>query len=520
MATFWLDSSYAGYDPDSAIFDSNYYPTEIPEGEVCAFILSNPVLVPGDYVMTYAGSGTMILSGNALITSTSSGRIEFTAGDADNTVFTISATDPGETGDYIRDIKIFAAEFEDAIDNGDIWHPKWLKIVEKAVQIRSMDWTRTNNSEVEDWSERAITTEFSYMRAGVPFEVFFNLCNLIEADPMINIPPRVNDAWSTNCAALAKATLDSARIIYPEYMNEGWNPSFYNHWSWCLEQEVAIFGEGTNNRNFRVMRATQHAKIWTDIYDTDAPTRLRNILGTQTTSDNVTIYITAQIWANAEGDEVADPDFFSGGTPDWIVDDNGTLRVRDWIDPSVYFKRLAVTTYFGAEWVALTDNRNLLLEKIADPNVDTDTWLKEQVLVSIANKKTILQAIKTQMNSAGWDGLIAYEGGQHVFHSFGVGGLSSEEIGTLTGYLTAFVLSPEMAELYIASWNSWQDIEPTMPYMQFVECDDASQYGLWGLFTDLDTITKRARTLFALDLGAKNPPTDGSFVVKCVEAES
>ncbi len=91
---------------------------------------------------------------------------------------------------------------------------------------RFMDFTRTNNSTLANWSDRSHVTDASYWQKGVPWEDVILLANTLHKGVWVNLPAHATDDYVTHLANLLRTTLASDLPIYVEYSNEVWNSSF------------------------------------------------------------------------------------------------------------------------------------------------------------------------------------------------------------------------------------------------------------------------------------------------------
>jgi len=71
----------------------------------------------------------------------------------------------------------------------------------------------------------------------------------------------------------------------------------------------------------------------------------------------------------------------------------------------------------------------------------------------------------------------------------------------LTTFLSGFVRSPAMAELYHALWTAWAAVSDG-PFMQFGDVGAASKWGAWSIFSALGDQNPRANLL--MDLNANS----------------
>ena len=129
------------------------------------------------------------------------------------------------TGAGIRNLRVVRPGFDPL--NAPLYTPEFLRHVARFRTLRFMDWLHTNGSPVTRWSTRAVpATTHHASAAGVPWEHVVALANAAGKDIWINVPIGADDDYVLQLARLLKSTLDPASVIYVEYSNEIWNPSF------------------------------------------------------------------------------------------------------------------------------------------------------------------------------------------------------------------------------------------------------------------------------------------------------
>lgn len=470
---------------DGGYLDANGWPTKLPAGATSITTVwdwGNSAADPnaaasraGVYVLTYEGSGALKLGGDVRVISSEPGRIVFENKTGGKMLLDITATDPAGTGDYIRDISMVPQEYEALHAAGAIFNPEWLEVVADARELRFMDWMKTNNSVQSDWADRPQVTDASWTGGGgVPLEVMVELANQTGTDPWFTIPAQATDEYIRSFATYVRDHLDPGLVAKVEYSNETWNWAF-KQTKWMDAQAKALWGEKATNLDYVAMRATQTAVIWDEVFGTQAEARVENVLGTQTANPWVANrLLTAPVW------KANNPAGF--------------------VDPASVFDSLAVTTYFGNATVSKTDLRAELIAVLKTPGVDANAWLAERLMDpdysrSIPQIATFWTDNKAVADRFGLD-LIAYEGGQHVHHSFAVSGLTEADLALLTDFLTDFVRSPEMGKLYATLWDAWAEVSDGA-FMQFGDVGAASKWGSWGLLSALGDLTPRAEVLFA-----------------------
>ena len=437
----------------------------------------------GIYVLTYEGEGEIAMTLGAKILSSEPGRVVFENYTGTQMGMNIIATDPQGTGNYVRNISIVPERYEGLVPTGQIFNPDWLAVVEDARQLRFMDWMQTNGSGLAEWTDRPKTGDMTWAAGrGVPVEVLVQLANQTGTDPWFTMPAKASDDYIRQFATYVRDHLDPSLVAYAEYSNETWNWSFPQT-RWLQEQAEKIWGEG-KNFDYLAKRATETAVIWDEVFGEEAGGRVVNVLGVQNGWNwGLKQILKGAIWAKHE------PGKF--------------------VSPASVFDAVAVTTYFGHSTVPDANLRSELLAAINNPDVDATAWLAARLAdpgyaSSIPQIEAAWKKIKKVTRAFGLD-LLAYEGGQHVLHNLRVAGNDAD---TLLVFLTGFVRSSEMAELYRQLWDAWAEMSDG-PFMQFTDVGGSGVSGAWGLLNALGDSNPRADFLFAQNAKVKSWFGDG-----------
>jgi len=394
----------------------------------------------------------------------------------------ITSTDPAHSGNYLRNITLVAEKYEALHAAGEIFNPDWLAVVQDARELRFMDWMATNGVTSASWEDRPQIGDVTWM-GGVPVEVMVELANQTGTEPWFTMPAGADEAYIRNFATYVRDHLDPGLQVHVEYSNEMWNWSFAQT-KWLGAQAVAVWGTTDKAAwlDYAAMLATKSALIWDDVFGAEADARVDNVMGTQTSNAWIANHLlTAPLWQ--------------------MMDPSG------YVAPSSVFDSLAVTTYFGSSTLSNVDLRTELLTALKTPGIDATAWLAAKLMDpdysrSIPQIITFWAANKAIADTYGLD-LVAYEGGQHVLYSTSISGMSVEDQATLTTFLSGFVRSQAMAELYLELWTAWAAVSDG-PFMQFGDVSAASKYGAWGIFSALGDHNPRADLL--MDLNAHTVP--------------
>ena len=418
----------------------------------------------GTFILTYEGEGRITLGGDARRLDARPGRITFTT-EGGAFWMDLSDLDPRGIGRPIRNISIVQDRHIPLHEAGVIFRPEWIDLVKDARLIRLMDWAQTNGSTIGPGDPALIEARglWRMKRQGVPISLMVELANLIGADPWFNMPHRADDAHVRAIAEYVEANLNPALTVHVEYSNEVWNEAFPQG-RWVREEAAALWGIPYSHEGgyaLTAREATRDALIWDDAFGADAPSRLVNVLPTQTVNTWGTgLLLDPKIWADAEPDA--------------------------YLPPSATFDALALTSYFGGAILSQEVTRTELVTRIQADPADARRWLTDRLSDPTApdtpgSNRAFLTEQKALAARHGL-ALLAYEGGQHLHHAWAVPGLTEADIETVTDFMIAYVRGPEMAALTAQNWDMWQDIGDG-PYMHF---GDSGVGGKWGSFSLVD----------------------------------
>src|SRR5262245_8876702 len=239
--------------------------------------LPAPYYPGGQYVVLYEGQGSLVYSfdGKKDLRASSPGRdVLNVTPSAAGILIQITATDPNQTGNYIRNIRLVKADQEAILQSGDIFNSSFLDRIKSFRVLRFMDWMGTNNSLQSTWSDRPVQSRAFYGDLGVPLEIMAALSNKLIADPWFNMPHMATDDYITQFATKARSLLTKNQKVYIEYSNETWN-FIFSQATYMTNQGKAMWSFITvtdfeKNRSWFGMRTAQVCDIWKKVWGTDA----------------------------------------------------------------------------------------------------------------------------------------------------------------------------------------------------------------------------------------------------------
>jgi hypothetical protein len=277
----------------------------------------------GDLVIQYDGSGEIDVSGGTVsIRDRERHRIVFHAGQ-DSVFLRIVATDPQNTGDYLKNIRVFRADQAQALARGELFNPEMLAYLAPFGSLRFMDWMESNQrgvcsggpehgrdcyaggSKCPDgrcvmagvWAERPRMDQPSLLArsqfldpsqpgrgvrvGGYPVELLVDLANTVGADPHFNLPAAFEDEYAREFAAYVKAHLAPNLRATVEYSNETWNWGFPQATYVNIKGRQLWPGEGSAWVQYAGSRMQHLCRIWKQVFG-EQKGRVRCLISPQT----------------------------------------------------------------------------------------------------------------------------------------------------------------------------------------------------------------------------------------------
>lgn len=412
----------------------------------------------GKYVVIYDGKGDLEYGFDANKNGAQStpGRdvIEVTPSNA-GIHLKITSTDPNQTGNYIRNIRVVPAEYEKTYQS-QIFNPKFIDKIKKFKALRFMDWMGTNDSKQSKWANRPKIEQASYAYGGgVPIELMVELANRLEVDPWFTMPHKATDKYLTNFAQLVKDSLDPNLTIHLEYSNEVWNAQF-EQFSW-VKDNGPVSGGKTPYQPYGV-RAAQMCDIWKGVFGEES-NRVKCIMGTQT--------------ANS-----------------WVA--KQVLNCERWEESPCYkhgIDALTITGYFSGK-LGKPRYESTIESWIDNPNIDEFekalTQLEDGSVLDTEgdNTEDMVNYFNEYSKMAKDKGLelVAYEAGSHVVGNGKV--IHNEKI---TEFFVELHTQPEFYDRYMEMLEAWKDSQGRRGlFMHFTDITKHSKWGSWGALEYVD----------------------------------
>ncbi|NCJ08395.1 hypothetical protein GS597_18155 [Synechococcales cyanobacterium C] len=415
----------------------------------------------GQYTLLYEGEGQIQATLNtATVVSQQPGRMVLNVVPQSNGLwFKLARVNPQNP---IRNIRLILPGFEQTYAR-QTFHPLFLERLRPfSHTIRFMNWLRTNNSELVNWSQRS-TLEMPTQgnSQGVALEYMIELANTLKANPWFTMPHQASDAYVRQFAQLVRDRLDPSLKVHVEYSNEVWN-NIFSQSRYAQEQGLAM---GLSNDpmearlRFYAQRSVEVFKIWESVFGgTD---RLVRILAGQ----------SANPWTGRQ--------------------------ILEWRDAYKQADAYAIAPYFGSS-----------LEKL-EPQAQLQMPINAAMDILDQEVSELGQTLRTNyswVRDLGLD-LIAYEGGQHL-----VSGRFGEREPQMRERYLQVNRHPRMRQIYFKYLQQWQQAGGGL-FCHFADIYWPGRHGFWGALEyqdqDLQTAPKYLGLLdFVRSTQAQEAPTD------------
>jgi hypothetical protein len=392
----------------------------------------------------------------------------------------IAATNPDNP---ICNIRIIPEPYMDEYEQGQIFNPDWLALVDRFRALRFMNWITTNDSTQSSWSSRPLPEhrtwrmpEHSAVRkdSGVPLEIMIQLANLIHADPWFNIPHMADRDYIEHFAQMVKDRLNPDLTVYVEHSNEVWNgiAGFGQH-DYAVAAASDRWGNlGANGyMQWHGMRTAMVCDAFKQGAFSDETDRVKCVLGVQAGHHS--------------------PEGAALNCPAWVAEGNEPCYQHG-------FDYIGITTYFNG---GLTGPRGWDSQEQQDLHESTmRPWFKEadgglDKAFEQLNTGSLLTNIDKFHDFTGivdelhgqldyWTGvgeqyglgIVAYEGGQHITAN----GLPMQGDPEFVAFHLAVNRDPRMKQLYTDLFTAFKDGGGQL-HMNYYEMGPHDLYGSWGV---------------------------------------
>lgn len=407
----------------------------------------------------------------------------------------IKSTDPNNTGNHLRNIRIIlpgglcnndtfsycdqtqcsalgdeCTPFEDVYEN-QIFHPLHLQDMRKYRAIRFSTLMRGTTINTSTWEERTAASDHRWSTAnGLPIEIFLEYTKRLNADAWLNVPAKADDDFVEEFAQLAKAALLPSQKIYVEYHNEVWNVAypFENIGAWVQTKALelwpnSIYDGHTTRLNWFAKRTVEICRIFKTVW-ADQADLVSCVMGAQAGNSWLAQHVLdCPLWAPTNGGKAC------GSEVDMV----------------------AIANYFGHylgyeqhenkvnDWLADADGGlSLLFDELTGGGLLYDESHPENQRApefgALARATDDIRVYKPWVDKYGLK-LVAYEGGQHMI---GVGTvLDNEDIRDLFHQANR---DSRMKDVYTAYLQAWQD-EGGSLLLNFLHIGRYSKWGSWGI---------------------------------------
>jgi hypothetical protein len=413
----------------------------------------------GKYVVLYDGEGTIEYSFDAkkdwAASSPRRDVIDVTPSDSGIWV-KITATDPNKTGNYLRNIRVIPATYENSYQS-QIFNPDFINKVNDFSAFRFMDWMETNNSSQSQWSNRPTPQTVSYAQRGSPVEIMVELANQTDTDPWFCMPHMATDEYVTNFATYVRDHLESGRKVYVEYSNEVWNWGFGQS-QWVLQQAKNEWSSSNDSDyakkvNWFSRRTTQITQIWDRVFGANKE-RVIGVMGAQAANVWVAQQALSYDWtttplshADYGIDAIAIAPYFA----QYIGNPENASQVESWTyDSDGGLNKLFDEITKGG--VLSNGPQGGSLQQSYD-------WIQKHVALA---KQENLQ-------------LVAYEGGQHLAGMNGV-----ENNAAINKLFIDANRDARMGDIYREYFQKWFELGGGL-FVNYSDIAKPSMWGSWGL---------------------------------------
>lgn len=420
--------------------------------------------LPGQYVVLYDGEGTIEYEKDAKknVTASTPGRDVIDVAPTNSGIYLkITSTDPKNTGNYLRNIRMVPKIAEENFAS-DIFNPIFLQRFKNFKTLRFIDWMRTNDSNQVNWSDRPRPDDYNYSSdKGVPVEIMVALANKSNTDPWFCMPHQATDEYVRNFANYVKNNLNPNLKVYVEYTNEAWN-SVFGQMNYTIKQGKKEFPYLDNIRagwDWFSKRTTEVTRIWDDVFQGNK-NRVIGVMAAQASNVYQGERLLSYAWAGKDK-----PTHESMGI--------------DAIGIAPYFGYYMGMPQYAPQVQSWTYNSDGGLSKLFDEITKGGVLKGGPAGGSLRQSLTRMQDYAKLAKKNNLE-LVAYEAGQHLAPIPGTYGNKR-----LIDLFIKANRDPRMEKVYEKYVTDWYKTGGKM-MVHFSTVSPYSQWGSWGLLESLD----------------------------------
>ncbi|MEM8932722.1 MAG: hypothetical protein AAGE94_16175, partial [Acidobacteriota bacterium] len=324
------------------------------------------------------------------------------------------------------------------------FHPDFLANLEPFEVVRMMDWMRTVDSDVVDY-----TTDYTQMDDAhwerAPAQVMAELANVLDVDLWVNVPHRGNSTFAADFASALASTLEPGRQVFVEFSNEVWNPTFQQYRDVTADGCAAYSTEldcddPIDELLARLRQNSDRARaVWVDFETALGASRVVKVLAGQ----------TGNTWMNG-----------------YLLDWNGTAAAADVVATAAYFGWTLGDDEAVAGW-----SPQRLMGELRDVEIPaTIGWMRDDVALLASDPAYAhLQQVY-------------YEGGQHLvaFGDIETDPNKAALLAAMNSRFDAANTSSDMALRYDELLDGWLADGGGVLLLHYVNVHPQREWGRFG----------------------------------------
>jgi len=389
----------------------------------------------GEYTIRWRGSGRLEVEGGVETVERGEDSLLFRYRGEGPIVLSITSTDPGATGDYIRDVRVLRP---DAVE-GETFNRRYVEELRPFAAIRPLHFLgdQLTYGPALAWEDRKGVGYSHWGGAlGAPYEAAIELANESDSDLWLNVPIAADDEFIASLAALAAELLDDERRLYVEVGNELWNIAepYELGRRYALERArerwPGVEGRVTADSDGDAVHETMMIYSWQGARTTEVGAAFREAFDAE--RDRVVVVLAGQIGASMPNWA---PSRYLLESPVWVGEE-GTEAAAAHADA------FAVAPYIGEEPGSVEFSRASAAAFIGEAIEYVRGEGRWHAGSEEPGLRHLIRSDRALAEEFGLP-LIAYEGGQHFVGSR----FTRDEVNT----------HPKMYELYQALFDVWTE---------------------------------------------------------------